>query len=49
MYTNTRELMVTITHADLTKNTAVILSSLSDATQASVNYHQAYQLKKVGQ
>ena len=41
--------MVTITHAAVTGNTAVILSSLSHVAQVSVNCHQTYQLEKGGQ
>lgn len=46
MHTNARELVMTFNYAEVTGNTAVILSSLGDITQASVNRNQAYQLKK---
>jgi len=49
MHINARELVVTINHTEVTGNTAVILSSLSDITQPSVNCHQAYQLQKGGE
>ena len=41
-----RERVVTINHAEVTGNTAVILCSLSDITLASMNCYQGYQLKK---
>ena len=49
MHMNARELVVTINNAEVTGDTTAILNSLSEVTQACVNCHQAYQLKKGGQ
>lgn len=49
MHMNARELVVTMNNAEVTGDTAVILSTLSEVTQACVKYHQAYQLKKGSQ
>ena len=46
MHMNARELVVTINNAEVTGDATAILNSLSDVTQACVNCHQAYQLKK---
>ena len=46
MHMHARERVVTINHAEVTGNTAVILCSLSDITLASMNCYQGYQLKK---
>ena len=49
MHTNARDLLATINHAEVAGNTAVVLGSLSDIAQASMNCHPAYQLKKGGE